>query len=173
MTQKNINEHEFVDDVFFHHHDLEWYRSCVSMDMGNILDMDWFRNRENRKKLYSVKDIVDYVCSRFMGLKESLNEDSKLSLEKQIRRVMKKNFDLPKTEGSYKYVLGQAEVIYMVNELMSDYLGNLIYLNVKREIERDCREKLYKLCKSFCGEDWREANKDIWEPLYNEFEKGL
>lgn len=153
MTQKNTNKDEL--------HDLEWYRCCVSLDMGNAFDMDWFRNEENKKELYSVKDIVNYICSRFMGLKGSLNEDSKLSLEKQIRRVMKNNFDLPKTEKRYKYVLGQAEVIYMVNELMSDYLSKLIYSDVRRKKEYDCVETFYKV---IYGKDWHEA-------LSNDFEK--
>lgn len=140
----------FMDQV----HDLDWYRECVLLGFGN---MDWLDN--HKKELYSVKDIENYMFSVFDGLEKSLTPDSKLSLEKQIRRVMKANFELPKIEKSYKYVLGKAETMYLVNTLMKSYLEKLIYPSIKKELTYDAVIKFYKFAY---GKEWYKVlGRDI------------
>lgn len=162
MMQNNLNDEEkpsfnqplkiekgslFMEEP----HDLNWYRECVLIGFG---DLEWFKN--HKKELYSVKDIENYAFSVFAGLEDSLTADSKLSLEKQIRRVMRSNFKLARNEKSFKYCLGQAEVMFLVNTLMKDYLNNLIYPEIKDNMFYDAVVNFYKLAY---GENWVHALK--------------
>lgn len=147
-------------------HDLNYYEECVALEVGNMFDLEWFEHDENKKELYSVKDIKKYIYLRYLGLKESLDEDSSASLEKQIRRLMKKNFNLPKNDKSYKYVIDEAKVIYLVNELLGrEYLENLVFPDVSSEQKYELVKDFYKLSygknwKKAFFEDFKKAKKD-------------
>ena len=128
------------------------YEFIASTGSGNIFELGWFRS--HRKRLYSVKDIEEYIYSVNPFLKESIDEDSRASLDKQIRRVMRKNFKLSKTEKSYKYLLNQSEVMYLVNNLMHDYLDTLVYPSVRKKMLIDATLRFYKFAY---GDEWRDA----------------
>lgn len=85
----------------------------------------WFES--HKKDKYSMKDIEEYAYSRYRGLKDSVDEDVRTSMEQQIRRVIRHNFDLKKIDGRYVYQLNEYEVIYLVNDLLSNYFKGLIY----------------------------------------------
>lgn len=138
--------------------DLNYYQYHVAIGDGNMLEMKWFK--DHPKKLYSVKDIVDYIYSVNPFIENSINNDdleySPLdSLKKQIRRVMKKEFGdyLAKTEKSYKYEADQAHVMYLVNVLLKDYLNNLVLPDVENKM---LLESTARFCQVAYGDKWEE-----------------
>lgn len=128
------------------------YKFIASTGSGNMFELEWFRSHP--KRLYSVKDIEEYIYSVNPFLKESIDEDTRASLDKQIRRVMRKNFKLSKTKKSYKYLLDQSEVMYLVNNLMHDYLDTFVYPDVRKKMLIDATLKFYKFAY---GNEWHDA----------------
>ena len=53
--------------------DLNYYQYHVAIGDGNMLEMKWFK--DHPKKLYSVKDIVDYIYSVNPFIENSINND--------------------------------------------------------------------------------------------------
>lgn len=153
-NEKKINYDRTLNCKFYSFtsvkvHSPNWIEKANLSGNYNFSVVNWFE--DNEKELYSVKDIVSYIYSLYPGLKESLNEDSKLSLEKQIRRVMKKKFDLLRNDKNYRYVLGETEVIYLVDVLMRDYLEHLIFPGINAE---NAVEALITFYKFAYGDNW-------------------
>lgn len=114
------------------------------MGDGDLLENEWFKN--NKKDYYSISDILKYAYWRNPSLKESIDDDESIieTIKRQIRRVMKKNFDLSKSNKSFSYKLDEAETKFLVNTLLKDYWDTFVIPGVKSRQLLEVSEKFWK-----------------------------
>lgn len=124
--------------------DLNYYKLHTLMGDGDLLENEWFKN--NKKDYYSISDILKYAYWRNPSLKESIDDDESIieTIKRQIRRVMKKNFDLSKSNKSFSYKLDEAETKFLVNTLLKDYWDTFVIPGVKSRQLLEVSEKFWK-----------------------------
>lgn len=124
--------------------DLNYYKLHTLMGDGDLLENEWFKN--NKKDYYSISDILKYAYWRNPSLKESIDDDESIieTIKRQIRRVMKKNFDLSKSNKSFSYKLDEAETKFLVNTLLKNYWDTFVIPGVKSRQLLEVSEKFWK-----------------------------
>lgn len=104
----------------------------------------WFKDHGSKDDYYGVKEIFSYACNEYLALDESvlnndsLNDNFKEAIYKQIRRVMRKNFKFEKrSNATFKYILNKPQVIYLVHVLMANYFEKSVNPVVEQNVKGD------------------------------------